>query len=445
MSGRENVSIFSLMSTATEKIDESVWMDNPPVHDTGLDMPDWYTQFQQQSWERFLSLPVPTRSDEDWRYADLKKSRFEKLYQVQSASVPGTIDSPLEKAAARFVFVNGELQQHDVSGLPDGAICAPINNAIAEAGEKLQPFFELDAKRLGGEKFAALNGAATNCGIYVYTPSGTVIEGPIVVQHFISGDSAPVFPRTLVVSEDNSEVTVVEEYKSIDPETPGLSIGVCDLHAEKGGKVRHVLLQNLNEHSKQIHLNTSNAGKDARVQSVVLNLGGAWVRNESINRMTGEGADTHVYGANLANGLQEIDQRTLQIHEAQHTTSDLLIKNALYEKSRVIFGGLIQVLEGAHHTDSYQSCRNLIGSEEAEINAMPGLEIDADQVRCSHGATSGRIDEEEIFYLQSRGIPEEEAKRIISCGFLIEAFSNVGNKELSEWLSKHIEEKFDRI
>lgn len=432
--------------SATTQIDGTTWMDRPPVQDTNLEMPEWYLKFQQDSWQQFLSLPLVSRSDEDWRYADLKKSRFEKLYPVKSTTVPCTIDEkPFENAAARFIYINGQLQESDVSGIPDGAICAPINNAVADAGDRLEAYFDIDAQRLGDEKFAALNGAATNYGIFVYTPKSIKIEGPIVVQHYISGDSAPVFPRTLVISEDNSEVSVIEQFKSADPKEPGLSIGVCDLHAEKGGKIQHVLVQNLNESSKQVHLSSSHSGKDARVQSIVLNLGGAWVRNESINRMIDEGADTHLYGANLATGLQEFDQRTLQIHDAEHTTSDLLIKNALYEKSRVIFGGLIQVLEGAHHTDSYQSCRNLIGSEDAEINAMPGLEIDADQVRCSHGATSGQISKDEIFYLQSRGIPAEEARRIISCGFLLEAFSNVGNPELQEWLSGMIEKKFDTI
>ncbi len=428
------------------KTEGKVWMDSPPVQQTGLEFPEWYLAFQKASWERFESLLVPSRSDENWRYADLKKSRFEQLTSVKSTKAPSPITSdPFEKAAARFVFVNGELQDFDVSGMPQGAICASINHAIAEGGERLQPYFDVDAKRLGDEKFAALNGSATNYGVFVFAPPGTEIEEPIVVHHFVSGDLAPVFPRTLVVAEKNSKVSVIEHFESVDPETPGLSIGVCDLHATNGGKIQHTLIQNLNESSKQIHLGTANSGKDARIQSVVLNVGGAWARNESINRMTAPGADTHVFGANLASGLQEYDQRTLQIHEAQHTTSDLLVKNALYDTSRVIFGGLIQVLPGSHHTDSYQSCRNLIGSEEAEINAMPGLEIDADQVSCSHGATSGQLSEDEIFYLRSRGIPAQEARRIVSCGFLYEAFEKIDNEPLVDWMRKLIEQKFDRI
>ncbi|MDF1754177.1 MAG: Fe-S cluster assembly protein SufD [Verrucomicrobiales bacterium] len=426
--------------------EESVWIDAPPVQDLDLEMPEWYQAFQKASWDRFRELPVATRKDEDWRYADLKKSRFEKLYPVQSATVPGTVDTkPLDNTIAHFVFVNGELVDFDVSNLPDGLICAPINNAISEGGDRLKPYFDVDAKRLGDEKFAALNGAATNYGIFVYAPKNLEVDGSIFVQHYVSGESAPVFPRTLIIADNNAKVSVIERFESLDDSTPGLSVGVCDLHADHGGIVQHVLVQDLNKSSKQVHLGTSRSGKDSSIKSVILNLGSAWTRNESINRMTEDGANTKLYGANLANELQEFDQRTLQIHDAQHTTSDLLIKNALYDKSRVIFGGLIQVLPGAHHTDSYQSCRNLIGSEEAEINAMPGLEIDADQVRCSHGATSGQISDEEIFYLRSRGIPTDEARRIVSCGFLAEAFSKIENPQLVEWLSGMIADKFDSI
>ena len=141
--------------------------------------------------------------------------------------------------------------------------------------------------------------------------------------------------------------------------------------------------------------------------------------------MVETGADCRVVAANLSNGVQECDQRTLQSHEAEHTTSDLFFKNALYDRSRAIFSGLIEVHPGAHHTDSYQTCRNLLGSDEAEANAMPGLEIDADQVKCSHGSTSGAISDEEIFYLRARGIPADDARKIISLGFLNESIAKL--------------------
>ena len=436
---------------STTRIVAPVWMDKPPIKTVEHDLPSWYQEFQADSWSRFQDLPVASRSDESWRYADLKKSRFEVLAPAEPVSVPegrsghSMVGRYESRFSARFVYANGELVERDVSGIPRGVTCLPIEEAIARTGDRLRDYFDVDADRLGDEKFAALNGAATKYGLCLLVPRGVRVEDPILVQHFVHGDLAAVFPRTLVIAEANAEVSIVESFESVDDELPGLSIGIADFHADDGGLIQHCVVQDLNDHSKQVHLSTANSGRDARVRTIHLNLGAAWVRNESINRMTAPGADTHIYGANLCNGIQEYDQRTLQIHDAEHTTSDLLIKNALYDQSRAIFGGLIQVLPGAHYTDSYQSCRNLIGSEEAEVNAMPGLEIDADQVKCSHGATSGQISEEEIFYLRSRGITTDEAVRIVSCGFLTEAFRNVPDESLREWLGQLIEDKFDVI
>ncbi|MEO0415895.1 MAG: SufD family Fe-S cluster assembly protein, partial [Verrucomicrobiota bacterium] len=259
------------------------------------------------------------------------------------------------------------------------------------------------------------------------------------------GDSAPVFPRTLFVGGANSKATLVEVFETLDDSSAALIIGVADVIAKDGAKLDYLCVQDLNTSSKQVHLGTNCAHKDATINAGFVNVGGAWVRNESINRMMDTGSHTEVYAANLATGIQEFDQRTLQIHEAQHTTSNLLFKNALYDKSRCIFGGLIQVREGAHHTDSYQTCRNLLGSDDAEANAMPGLEIGADQVKCSHGSTSGQISDEEIFYLQARGIPADEARQMISFGFLNETLDAISCDDLQEWAANRIAQKFARI
>jgi Fe-S cluster assembly protein SufD len=239
---------------------------------------------------------------------------------------------------------------------------------------------------------------------------------------------------------------MLETFESIGQDEHSLVVGMVDLVAEDAGHVQYVALQDLSDSgSKHVQLNSSRAGRDGKVKSAFVNLGATWVRNESINRMVGTGSDCQVYSANLANGSQEYDQRTLQSHEAQHTTSDLLFKNALYDESRTIFGGLIQVHEGSHYTDSFQTCRNLLGSEKAEANAMPGLEINADQVKCSHGSTSGQISDEEIFYLQARGIPAESARQMISLGFMNEAILRLDGREIKEHLFDRVAAKFTKL
>lgn len=431
------------------KSEQSIpWFAAPPVHDIALELPEWYTKHQSASWEQFLALPDPVRKDESWRFADLRKVRFSELIAARPVDnvevlVQRAKKERVENFAAHYVFANNRLVYSEVADLPEGAICLPINEALAQHGELVQEHFMKEEQSLGGEKFAALHGAATLSGLFLKAPRNCVIEKPIVIHHFSGGDFQAVFPHTLISANENAQVSVMEFFESIDDSEQNLIIGQVDLVADQGGNIQYVSLQDLSDMGpKHVHINSSRAGRDAKIKSAFVNLGASWIRNESINRMQGEGSDCQIYSANLANGSQEYDQRTLQSHEAQHTTSNLLFKNALYDESRTIFAGLIQVQPGSHYTDSYQTCRNLLGSDTAEANAMPGLEIDADQVKCSHGSTSGQISDEEIFYLQARGIPAEDARKMISLGFMNESISRLSGDEIRDLLFERVERKF---
>lgn len=424
------------------------WFAAPPVHDIALDLPTWYTELQSSSWERFLELPDPVRKNENWRFADLRKVRFSELVAARPVDNVETLvqrakKERVEHFAAHYVFANNRLVYSEVADLPDGAVCLPINEALAEHGDLVKEHFMKEEETLGGEKFSALHGAATLSGLFIQAPRGCVIEKPVVVHHFSGGDFQAVFPHTLVNASENASVSVMEFFESVGDSEQNLVIAQVDLVADQGGNIQYASLQDLSDMGpKHVQINSSRTGRDAKIKSAFVNLGASWVRNESINRMQGTGSDCQIYSANLANGSQEYDQRTLQSHEAQHTTSDLLFKNALYDDSRTIFSGLIQVQPGSHHTDSYQTCRNLLGSDTAEANAMPGLEIDADQVKCSHGSTSGQISDEEIFYLQARGIPAEDARKMISLGFMNESISKLSGDEIKEHLFDRVARKF---
>lgn len=436
-------------SEKTEALEESVpWFAAPPVHDIALELPGWYRELQSASWERFLAIPDPARKDENWRFADLRKVRFSELVPAAQAEnveslVQRARDARIEHCSAHFVFANNRLIFSEIVELPESAICLPVNEALARHGDLVREHFLQEEKSLGGEKFAALHGSATLSGIFVHAPKGCVIEKPIVVHHFVGGEFQAVFPHTLVVAGENASVNVLEDFESVREDEQSLVVGMVDLVADRGGRVQYAALQDESDSgAKHVQINSSRVGRDASIQSAFINLGGAWIRNESVTRMMEPGADGHVFSANLANGSQEYDQRTLQVHEAENTTSDLLFKNALYDESRTIFSGLIQVLPGSHHTDSYQTCRNLLGSDQAEANSMPGLEIDADQVKCSHGSTSGQISDEEIFYLRARGIPAEEARQMISLGFLNESIARLRDAEVRDFLFDRVAKKF---
>lgn len=413
----------------------------------------WYLELRAEAWDRFSALPVPARTNQAWRFADLKHLRFDGFTAapaVSSAVAASLVARAMGERpatfAAHFVFANNRLLHAETPALPEGATCLPIAEALASHPDLLRTHFLKHADFLGGEKFAALHAAATLSGIFVHFPKGCVAEAPVIVHHFAGGEGSVVFPHTLVVAEDQASVSVFDLFESIDGSEDTLVVGMADLHADRGARIQYAGLQDLSDKgAKHVQLQHTRAGRDASVKVGFVNLGAEWVRNESLNRMVEKGADCQIFSANLANDTQEYDQRTLQSHEAQHTTSDLLFKNALYDRSRTIFSGLIQVQPGSHHTDSYQTCRNLLGSDEAEANSMPGLEIDADQVKCSHGSTSGTISDEEIFYLRARGIPAEDARKMISLGFLHEAIEKLDGEPLQDFLFARVEKKFAAI
>ena len=194
-----------------------------------------------------------------------------------------------------------------------------------------------------------------------------------------------------------------------------------------------------------VQINHATTGKDAEIRSLALHAGGAWVRQESEGHIEGAGSSCNLFAVNLTNADQVIDHRTLQRHASPDASSDLLYKNALFDRSRAIFAGLIVVEEEAHRTDAFQTCRNLLLSDEAEANSMPGLEINADQVKCSHGSTSGQIGDEEIFYLLARGIPAPAARRLIIQGFAADAIVKLGAPSLEKTLMDLVTLKLDRI
>jgi Fe-S cluster assembly protein SufD len=202
-------------------------------------------------------------------------------------------------------------------------------------------------------------------------------------------------------------------------------------------------VQEWSSKTRAFQINSAVVGRDARAIALNLQLGSAAVRSESVSHLRGEGGRSEMLSLALTLGRQELDQRTFQIHEVPHTSSDLLYKVALDDVSRSIFSGVIRVNPGAHQTDAYQKVRNLLLSDEAEATSAPGLEIEADDVRCTHGATTGQIDEEELFYLLSRGIPRNEAQKLFVDGFLQEVIARLGHEALGDALREKVHAKCD--
>lgn len=414
--------------------------------------PAWFAEAQEQAWQQFVATPMPKRTDEEWRFANLKQLVFDD-YSIASA-IDETVaadlitrTSTLETNSGKLVFANDQLIADpllDPELAAKGVICKPFAQALDEDSELLRKHFMNRDARLGSAKFVALHVARARAGVFVYVPKGVTVDHPIEIYHWLSGENASVFPHTLIVTEDNASVTVVDYFASATEE-PGFACSVADLVAGPGSQLKHICCQNWAEKAKSIHVSSTTVAADADAKSLILNLGTEWSRGESVSHLAGKGANSDMLSVCIPEGTQEMDQRTLQLHEQPHTTSDLLFKNALHDQTRTIFAGLIKVGEDAHFTDAYQTCRNLLLSDECEANAMPGLEINADQVKCSHGATSSPITDEELFYLKARGISDKIARQLVTFGFVNQAIARLGHPELEEVIQGKIQRRFDRI
>ncbi len=441
------------------------------------DAPAWFQNRAKAAWDEYQSLPMPALKDVAWRYSSAKRLALDSLH---TATTPTDADKQqaikqshgLEKTAAKFIFVNDVLVHTSGTGLqpvcstgilpvakddelaasqfdtqatgPCHVICLPFAEALKSHGDVLEQYLMKREAQLGSEKFAALHLAHVRAGVVVIAPKNAVLEHPIEVFHWTSGEGALVFPHTLIVTGDHAQVTVVDHHGSLHDEATQ-SIAVADFVAGPGSRITYVNAQELSLKSRALHISSTTVGRDATVKALQLHLGAAFSRNETVSDLIGEGARSEMLGVSLPFGDQNVDMRTLQNHIAPRTYSDLLYKNALYDQSKTVFAGLIQVEKGAHYTDAYQKCRNLLNSDEAEAASMPGLEINADQVKCSHGATCAPISADELFYLKARGISDHESRKLIATGFIEDVIAKLENESLVQHLDNLIEAKFARM
>ena len=416
------------------------------------ELPEWFHDQQRAAWKQFESLPKPTRKDQAWRFSnvallDLAPFKFGGTLSEEERTAILERSRGLDEVAGRMIFAGDELIERDVISdqlKKRGVIFQSLERAMVEHTELFRKHFMSQPTILGSAKFAALHQALVSSGTFLYVPRGVEIEQPIEIFHWLNGENASVFPHLLLVTDELAKVTVIEHFRSVNEHAPGFACGVNDLVAGPGAKVTYVCAQNWAENVVALQMNSTVVDHDASAMSLNLHVGSRYSRFESLSRLIGEGGRSDLLAVAVAKHQQEFDARTLQDHISPHTASDLLYKNALDDRARTIFGGLIRVEPHAHFIDAYQKVRNLLLSDDAEANSMPGLEILADNVRCTHGATSGQIEKDELFYLRTRGIPVSVAQRLIVTGFLNEVIQRLDQPAIAEHLNRLIEEKFAR-
>ncbi|MGF1470808.1 MAG: Fe-S cluster assembly protein SufD [Rubrobacteraceae bacterium] len=416
--------------------------------------PAWVTEKRLEAWQTYENLPMPSMREEAWRYTDISDVNIEDFVpytpspDVESEEdLPEAVQKLLregEENSALIVQHNSETSYARVDEELEkkGVILTDLHTALIEHEEVVKEhLFRLVPEDY--DKFAALSAAAFSGGSFLYVPRGVDVEVPIQSYRWFDA-AGSIMPRTLVVVEEGSSVTYIDEYASpgTEDDEPVLSNGAIELFVGEGSNLRYISLQNWGRNV--LHFNTirSEAEKDAAINSLVVSFGSELSRTNVDAGLTAPGSDSEMLGLYFADAEQLLDHHTLQDHLAPNAHSDLLYKGAMRDESLAVFSGLIRVEPGAQKTDAYQTNRNLIlGTDDAMAVSLPRLEIQADDVKCSHGSTTGQVDEVELFYLMSRGIPRREAEKLVVFGFFGEVTSRIPLKGLKEKLDRAIEGK----
>ncbi|HLS27396.1 MAG TPA: Fe-S cluster assembly protein SufD [Opitutales bacterium] len=432
----------------TVSLEQSQTFDDSLARQKGL--PSWWVEKKREAWTNFQELPMPARKNEQWRFASINSISLDgfQLPETPSDEVVAEIlkrSNELSETSGKMVFADDSLVEFQ--GVSEelaakGVIWKPLARALVEHEDLFKKHFMAQPVKLGSEKFSALHGALCATGLFLYVPKGVEIDLPFVAHHWVTSDGTAIFPHTLLVAEDNSKVTLVDFFDSRLPEGRNFISGVNDVYAGAGARVNYVGTQDWGRNTTSFQLNSTQSARDAFVTTLNLNLGGKFSRSEMHGQALGEGSHTQMLSLTVAQDKQEFDQRTLQTHLAPNTVSDLLYKNALLDQARTIFSGLIRVEEEAQKTDAYQTNRNLLLSPEADSNSLPGLEIRANDVKCSHGATTGQIEQDQLYYLLARGIPEKTAKQLLIFGFFDEVLEKFDNEPIAEKLREKVRAKF---
>ena len=375
----------------------------------------------------FDELPVPTKRDEAWRFTDL--SGFDPAAFAANGDVSPVTDVP-------------QLLDLDVAGMAQVTeagieiVSAPEGVTFGLLEEGNPRLYELVG---WNEKFAAHNAAVWEHGLFVHVPKGVVLEKPLYVRITNTVDGGSLFWRLLVVAEEGSRFTLIEEYASAAPDLHGYSNAVVELFVEQSAKLEYVSVQNLSQETWHFANHHARVERDAELDWVAGGFGSKKGKVRIQNDLSGPGATSRVTGAYFADGDQHLDYDTFQEHIAPSTESDFAFKGALRESARSVWRGMIRVEPDAQKTNAYQENRNLLLSDTAHADSIPGLEIMANDVRCTHGATLGKVNREELFYGMSRGLSRSEAERLIVRGFFQDVLDRIDLEPVREALGAALE------
>jgi Fe-S cluster assembly protein SufD len=385
-----------------------------------LGEPGWFAERRLHAFDVFDKLELPNPKGEEWRYTDVRKfdfSIFDPPRPTRSAPEP-----------------SAELSA-------EGVVVTDFVTALQDYPDLLREHFFTEVP-IEEHKFTALHGAFLSDGVLVYVPRGVELSVPLEVFRDIS-EGGSAFPHTTIVVDELASLTFVDRFRSPDREQPSMCSSVVEIEARQGATVNYISLQEWGRNVHHFQTQRFTGHRDTTVRSLAVQLGAAFARAQVESVLKGQGSFSEMLGLYFADTDQHFAQRTLQSHDAENSTSDLLYKGALKEHSRSEYSGLIRVAKGAQGTDAYQANRNIVLSEEAVARSIPQLEIEANEVRCTHGATVAPVEEEHLFYLMSRGIDRVTAQKLVVFGFFGDVLDRIRVPALREELAQAIATKVE--
>jgi Fe-S cluster assembly protein SufD len=392
--------------------------------------PPWLIERRRQAWEDFQGMDWPGRREEEWIRTDIRLFKLDKFRLPGAAEKTTTVPPALladgvqlggQSISVDSVSTKSELAEKWTA---QGVVFGSLDEAVTTHGDLIQNYLMTKAVDPRQDRFAALHAAAWAGGHFLYVPKGVVLDQPLHAMSVMS-DGAVDFGHVLVILEDNAEATLMTEMASTAEGAGGFHCGAIELFVAPNARLRFVDLQGWGDRVWHFAHQKAIVQRDATLQWTIAAMGSRLAKVNQHVGLAGTGAQSQVNGVLFTEGKQHLSYHTLQQHESPHTRSDFLYKAALQDKSRTVWRGMIKVDPGAQKTDGFQRNDNLLLSATARADSIPGLEIEADDVRCTHGSTSGRVDNELIFYAQTRGYTRQEAIRLIVTGFFQQVFDRI--------------------
>jgi Fe-S cluster assembly protein SufD len=411
--------------------------------------PAWMLDKRLAAWELAEDMAMPTTNDEPWRRTDIRVVHWDEATNFNGASsaldvVPQELYQPLigEEQGGLLVFVNGVLAHSEINPelTGQGVIFTDMSTAVKEHPELVQQYFMTEVVTADEGKFAALHAALWTHGIFLYVPKGVHVELPLHSVEYVS-EHETTATHILTVLEENSSATYLHESASPAADEQLLHLGAIELLVNKAANLRFVRLQNWGEHVISFEHQRGRVRQGGQLDWVAGEMGTRLSKIFTTLELDENEAWGRISGLYFTHGDQHLDLDTQQNHHALRNTSDLLYKGGLRGKSRTVWQGMIFVDPGAQKTDGFQVNRNILLERTARADSIPGLEIQADDVRCTHAAATGQLDQDQIFYLMARGIPRDEASKIIIKGFFDDVMQRIPFEEVRERITELIEDK----